>query len=81
MRHKVHETDNSRKMRTKATSAFLRRVMTDSELPSSYTEPELPKLLIVPKLETKTSKTQPPSPLTSTEIVTPKQGYDDDVVT
>jgi len=45
--------------------------MPDRELPSP-TEPELPKQLIVPKVE---EKTPPTSPIALTE--TPKQGYDD----
>jgi len=63
MRHKIREADIRRKTRTKAISDFLRRVMPDRELPSP-TEPELPKQLIVAKVE---EKTPPHSPIASTE--------------
>ena len=78
MRHKFREADIRRKTRTKAISDFLRRVMTDRKLPSS-TEIELSeKLLIVPKVGSKKQRREFPSPLTSTEMVTHKQGYDGD---
>ena len=49
------------------------------ELPSP--EPELAKQLIVPNVEAKTQRRDPPSPIPSTEMGTPKEGYDDDDVT
>ena len=58
IRHKFREADIRRKTRTNAIYNFPRRVMPDRELPTP-TEPELPKQLIVPKVEVKTPS--PPS--------------------
>jgi len=60
IRHKNREYDITLKIRTKAISDFLRRVIPDMEQPAPSTQAEPPKQLIVPKVETKTSPT--PSP-------------------
>jgi len=78
-RHKIREADNKRKTRTKAISDFLRRVIPDRALPSTETVLS-EKQLIVPKIESKTPKTRPHSPLPSTSRETLKQGYDYDDV-
>ena len=56
MRHKIREDDIRRKMQTKATSEFVRRVMPDTA--TSYSnwelsshEPDLAKHLIDPKVQ------------------------------
>ena len=56
------------------------RANSNREMPSSP-EPELPKQLIVPKFEAKTSRRGPlsPEPSTSKEMESSKQGYDVDV--